>query len=345
MGRRTILGVTVAVVALAGAGTAAVVLRPTDAPSGTPPPSGPTTTVERETLSGTVKVEGRLGYGETVPIAAKAPGTVTWLPKVGATIRSGETVLRADNAPVVLLYGVLPMYRELRPGVEGPDVALLERNLRDLGHDGFTVDDEYTDRTARAVRRWQDKLGRPETGVVDPSWLVVANGPIRVASLPVRPGAPATGEVLTYTGAESVVTVDVEADRAGWAQPGVKLTVTLPDGKETPGTIASVGAKAEPKEPDDTPTVPVTIALGQNAPLGKLREGPVTASYVSDRRKNVLTVPVAALVALAEGGYGLEVVDGAARRFLPVELGLFADGKVEVRGAGLAEGMTVGLPA
>lgn len=341
--RRAFVGVAAAVVALGAAGTAAVVVthRSTDAPAAAPPPA--TAKVVRETLSGSVTVDGDLGYGETVPILAKATGTVTWLPKVGATIERGEPVLRADNLPVVLLYGVLPMYRELRPGVEGPDVALLERNLRDLGYVGFTVDDEYTDLTARAVRRWQEDLGRDETGVVDPSWLVVADGAIRVAELRVRPGAPATGEVLGYTGAESVVTVKVDADQAGWARPGVKVTVTLPDGKETPGTVASVGAKAEPKEPGETPVVPVTVAL--DGKLGKLREGPVTATYVSDRRKNVLTVPVAALVALAEGGYGLEVVDAGGTRFLPVEVGLFADGKAEVRGAGLAEGLTVGMPS
>ncbi|MEV6630291.1 peptidoglycan-binding protein [Actinoplanes sp. NPDC051470] len=345
MGRRTVIGVTTAVVALAGAGTAAVVLRHPGPATGTSPGPAATTTVERETLSGSVTVDGELGYGEEVPIAAKAPGTVTWLPKAGATVKRGGTVLRADNLPVVLLYGPLPMYRELRPGLEGPDVALLERNLRDLGYDGFTADDEYTALTAKAVRRWQKDLGRKETGVVDPSWLVVADDAIRVAALKVRPGAPATGEVLTYTRAGSVVTVKLEADQAGWAQAGVKVTVTLPNGKETPGTVTSIGAKAEPKDPGEEPTVPVTVALDDGAPLGKLREGPVTATYVSERRKNVLTVPVAALVALAEGGYGLEVVEGGGTRFLPVEVGLFADGKVEVRGAGLAEGMTVGMPA
>ncbi|MFG1605122.1 peptidoglycan-binding protein [Actinoplanes sp. NPDC049265] len=346
MRRRTAIGVTAAVVALAGAGTAAVVAerRSGGAPAGAPPP-GATTTVRRETLAGSVSVDGELGYGEVVPIAAKAPGTVTWLPKVGATIKRGGVMLRADNKPVVLLYGVLPMYRELRPGVEGPDVALLERNLRGLGYAGFTVDDEYTDLTGQAVRRWQEDLGREKTGVVDPSWVVVADGAIRVAGRPVRLGAPATGEVLSYTGAESVVTVKLDADKAGWAQPGVKVTVTLPNGKDTPGTVASIGTKAEPKDKGEAPTIPVTVALGADAPLGRLREGPVTATYVSERRKNVLTVPVAALVALAEGGYGLEVVGGSGPRFLPVQVGFFADGKVEVRGAGLAEGMTVGMPA
>ncbi|GID30460.1 peptidoglycan-binding protein [Paractinoplanes brasiliensis] len=344
MGRRTIVGVSVAVAVLAGAGTTAVVLRPPPGPPESSAVDGPTTTVERETLLGSVTVDGELGYGEPVPIAAKAPGTVTWLPKVGARIRRGGALLRADDMPVVLLYGALPIYRELRPGAEGPDVALLERNLRALGYTGFTVDDEYTGVTAEAVRRWQKDLGREETGVVDPTWLVVADGAIRVAGLKVRPGAAATGEVLTCTGAASVVTVDVEADGAGWAQPGVKVTVTLPNDKKTPGTVASVGAKAEPKEPGGTATIPVTVALGDEAPLGKLREGPVTVTYVSERRENVLAVPVAALVALPEGGYGLETVDGGTRRFLPVEVGLIADGKVEVRGAGLAVGMTVGLP-
>lgn len=345
MGRRTVIGVTTAVVALAGAGTAAVVLRDPGPATGTPPGPAATTTVERETLSGSVEVDGELGYGEEVPIAAKAPGTVTWLPKAGAIVKRGGTVLRADNLPVVLLYGLLPMYRELRPGLEGPDVALLERNLRDLGYDGFTADDEYTELTAKAVRRWQEDLGRKETGVVDPSWLTVADDAIRVAALKVRPGAPATGEVLTYTGAGSVVTVNLEADQAGWARAGVKVTVTLPNGKDTPGTVTTIGAKAEPKDEGEQPTVPVTVALGDDAPLGRLREGPVTATYVSEQRKNVLTVPVAALVALAQGGYGLEVVEGGRTRFLPVEVGLFADGKVEVRGAGLAEGMTVGMPS
>jgi hypothetical protein len=51
-----------------------------------------------------------------------------------------------------------------------------------------------------------------------------------------------------------------------------------------------------------------------------------------------------ALVALAGGGYGVEVLDGSASRYLRVETGLFAAGRVEVTGDGIAEGMTVGMP-
>jgi hypothetical protein len=73
-------------------------------------------------------VEGRLGYGAEVPLPVKATGTVTWLPSPGATVTRGGTLLRVDDRPVVLLYGSLPMYRELglvrtRPETEGAGAA------------------------------------------------------------------------------------------------------------------------------------------------------------------------------------------------------------------------------
>jgi hypothetical protein len=66
--------------------------------------------------------------------------------------------------------------------------------------------------------------------------------------------------------------------------------------------------------------------------------------FTARERKGVLVVPVGALVALAEGGFGLQVIEaGGANRYLAVTTGLFANGKVEVEGAGLAEGMAVGM--
>jgi hypothetical protein len=58
----------------------------------------------------------------------------------------------------------------------------------------------------------------------------------------------------------------------------------------------------------------------------------------------VLTVPAAAPLALAEGGYGVQVVDGDRTRIVAVQTGLFAGGRVEVTGDGLTEGLTVGMP-
>jgi len=63
---------------------------------------------------------------------------------------------------------------------------------------------------------------------------------------------------------------------------------------------------------------------------------------------NVLAVPVTALLALAGGGYAVEVVttDGT-HQLVSVAAGLFDDaaGLVQVTGSGLAAGLHVVVPA
>jgi peptidoglycan hydrolase-like protein with peptidoglycan-binding domain len=353
--KRGVIFSGVALVAVAAAGVAAVGLGG-DRADGTEEPStqpAATTQVSRETLVQATTVEGELSHGDPVPLASQAQGTVTWLPAAGATIERGETLLRADERPVVLLYGALPLYRPLAAGVEGADVKQFERNLRELGYTGFTVDDEYTSSTANAVKRWQEDLGVTETGTVDASLVVVAPGAVRVAELTARVGSPAGGEVYTFTGTTRIVTVPVDASEAAWAAKGAEVTVTLPDGKEVAGKVASVGTVATEDSDEDQPPgstgtdgaqIEVTVTVADQRVLGALQQSPVDVAYVAEKREDVLTVPVAALLALAEGGYGLEVVEGGASRYVAVDVGLFADGRVEVSGGGLAEGMTVGLP-
>jgi hypothetical protein len=74
----------------------------------------------------------------------------------------------------------------------------------------------------------------------------------------------------------------------------------------------------------------------------------VQVSIISDTAKDVLSVPVNALLALAGGGYAVEVVQaGGAHRLIPVKTGLFDDsaGTVEVTGDGLAVGQNIVVPA
>jgi membrane fusion protein, multidrug efflux system len=71
----------------------------------------------------------------------------------------------------------------------------------------------------------------------------------------------------------------------------------------------------------------------------------VTVTLTASSASDVLAVPVAALLALAEGGYGLEVVQDGVGRVVAVQTGVFADGKVEVSGDGVVEGAVVGVPA
>ena len=86
------------------------------------------------------------------------------------------------------------------------------------------------------------------------------------------------------------------------------------------------------------------IALGNQKAVAAYALASVDVTFTAAERKNVLTVPVAALLALQEGGFGVEVADGATTRYVPVKTGLFAGGRVEISGAGVTEGLRVGVP-
>ena len=56
----------------------------------------------------------------------------------------------------------------------------------------------------------------------------------------------------------------------------------------------------------------MTVRLIQPAAAGHLDQAPVSVNIVSAQARDVLAVPVSALVALAGGGYAVEVVQGGA---------------------------------
>jgi len=305
-----------------------------------------TTDVAKETLIDRESHDGTLGHGDTTTLAARGGGTVTWLPAAGATVSRGKALYKLDNKPVVLLYGSLPAYRTLQSGVKGADVRQFEKNLWALGYRGFTVDDKYTASTAAAVKDWQDDLGLSKTGTVETSQIRYAPTAIRIDSVSsengavVQPGA----EMLKYTGTALVATVDLTMDAQRLANQGAAVQIEMPDGKTVAGKIVKVGTTVQEGQGDqpDTTLIVVTIAFS-GAPKG-LDDASVTVGFTASERKDVLTVPVAALLALAEGGYGVQVVDGATTKIVAVKTGLFADGKVEISGDGLAAGMKVGMP-
>jgi peptidoglycan hydrolase-like protein with peptidoglycan-binding domain len=320
-----------------------------------------TAQITRATLTQTQEVNGVLGYGTPVTVNARGQGIITWLPASGATLRRGKAVYKLDNIPVPLLYGNLPLYRELRPGLTGPDVKEVERNLAALGYTGFTVDTRYTAATATAVRRWQQAAGRAQTGAFDPAGVVIARGPVRVVSLTAHlgdpVGDPAGGAVLAYAGTTKVVRVNLDTALQDMARVGRRAVITLPDGRTVNGKVAAVGTVAtsaqdqsqsqggQNQNQNEPATIEVTVTVADQSKFGRLDQAPVVVQLTSASVENVLTVPVSALVALAEGGYGVQVVTGSASRYVAVEPGMFAGGRVEVSGDGLSEGMLVGVPS
>jgi peptidoglycan hydrolase-like protein with peptidoglycan-binding domain len=322
-----------------------------------------TARVERTTLLETKTVPGTLGYGELVPLDASEAGIITWIAPVGSTLRRGQPLFKVDERPVVHLYGSLPLYRTLRPGVTGRDARQLERNLAALGYRGFTVDDTYSAATAAAVRAWEASLGLAQRGKVELGQVLFTPGPIRIAGHSARVGDAIGREgergaaVLSYTRTRRLVTVELEVPDLPLAVRGRTVTVRAPGRGAVKGRIAQVGTlitrqaapAGEVTSSDGAGSaltgaaVEVTVAIPDQKALGSIEAAPVDVDLVSGQREHVLAVPVTALLALPQGGYGVEVVSGAKTRVLPVKTGMFAGGQVEVSGKGIAEGVRVGV--
>ncbi|MGP4025424.1 peptidoglycan-binding protein [Actinomadura sp. 3N407] len=315
---------------------------PAAAHSALPPATAP---IERTTLVETQDVEGTLGYGAAGTVAGAGHGILTWLPGAGSVISRGRPVYRVDDTPVPLLYGRLPLYRTLSAGKEGADVKQLERNLRALGYTGFTVDDTYSAATAAAVKRWQDDLGVEETGRVERGAAAIASGRIRVAERKAHVGDRLGGPVLTYTGTTRVVSVDLDVQYQRLAKKGAEVEIELPSGDTTKGKITSVGKVAEDGGNDQPTTIEVTVAVGSQKSLGSYDKAPVGVRLTANRHRDVLAVPIGALLARGDGGYAVQVVQDGRVRTVPVETGVFTEGQVEISGSGLAEGVQVGVPS
>ena len=364
--RRKLLITGAAAVLVAGAVTGLLLAWGSAAkePATTPGLPPATAEVTRTTLVETKSVAGTLGYGDQVPIRATERGTLTWIAPVDAKMRRGAPLFKVDERPVIALYGSVPLYRTLREGAKGADVRQLERNLAALGYTGFTVDDTYTAATAEVVRTWQARHGLPATGTVELGQVVFLPGPVRIAGHTALVGdtiGGASGEggasVLSYTGTTKKVTVELEVADQALAVKGRKVTVTVPGLRTVKGKISQVGTvvTAEGSTSNGTtsdgtssaasgPRIDVTVTIADQKALGSLDAAPVDVDFVSNKREDVLAVPVVALLALAQGGFGVEVVDGDTTRIVPVKTGMFAAGQVEVTGKGIAEGVPVGVP-
>jgi peptidoglycan hydrolase-like protein with peptidoglycan-binding domain len=315
-----------------------------------------TATIARRDLVQHETVDGTLGYADADTLYAQAMGTVTALREAGTVVERGQALYWLGGEPVTLMYGRLPMWRRLdRTSAGGRDIRQLERNLVALGYDpdgDIDVDDEWDSATTSAVKRWQKDKGLQKTGSVELGQVAFLPGPRRIGQLKTTAGAllQPGSEVVETSSTRRAVTVDLDADKQALVKKGDKVEVELPDGSTVTGRIVTVGkaaeSEADPQSGEEgEPTIPLEIRLPAGVKTGGLDETPVDVSLEQDRAENALTVPVSALLALAEGGYAVEVVDpGGSTHLVRVEPGMYADGLVEIRGKGLKKGMKVVVP-
>ncbi|GII65057.1 peptidoglycan-binding protein [Sphaerisporangium krabiense] len=342
----TIIVAGVAVLAAAGAGRVLLTAEPRAA--ATPPVPTGTAPVARADVAQRRQVNGTVSYDGAYTVTGRG-GVLTRLPAIGERVTRGRAVYEADGRRVPLLYGARPAWRPFALGMTtGADVLQLERNLRALGYTGFTVDRRYDLGTYYAVRRWQHDARLPVTGTVPLGQVIFLPRALRVTGHDARIGDTAAGPILHGSSAVPVVSVSLDPTMAPTVRRGDEVIVTLPDGGTRPGTVARVSTVAQtvPESQGDGQSqsaVPVTITL-KGKPVKALDQALVQVDITVERRRDVLTVPIVALLAQPGGRFAVVTAAGNQRRKVPVRTGLFDEAQGVVEVTGVDEGVQVEVP-
>ncbi|HTJ37182.1 MAG TPA: peptidoglycan-binding domain-containing protein [Dactylosporangium sp.] len=351
-----------AVAAVAGAGVAVVMNQHAPDTGKTTGADGPAATAAVVTtdVSRRQTQNGTLGRSGAYTVVAPAPGTLTWLPAVGAVVGRGKPAYEVDGAPVILLFGERPPWRAVQSGMtDGADVRQVEDNLKALGYGaGLTVDNHFSSATYWAIRRWQKDSGLAVTGTIPLGQIVFVAGTARIAVNDLRTGTAVNpGDIVEHaTSEQRAITVQVSTNILPHVHTGDSVVVSLPDGTSKTGTVTTVGAVSSQQptaaggqnagqNPNTPPTAAVVVTLTGDVP-GIIEDAQVQVGFTVEAHKNVLAVPIPALRALPGAEYELLVADGGQSRHIKVAVGIFdqVSGLVEVRGDGLAADQRVVVP-
>ena len=129
-----------------------------------PEPSLISVPVESRVLSQQVVVRGTVRASDATELTVSAAtGTslvVTRLPMAaGDPVAEGDVAIEVSGRPIIVLQGELPVFRNLIPTLDGPDVRQLEEALNRLRLDPGNVDGVYDRSTAAAVDRLYRNAG------------------------------------------------------------------------------------------------------------------------------------------------------------------------------------------
>jgi peptidoglycan hydrolase-like protein with peptidoglycan-binding domain len=338
-----------------------------------------TATVERTTLTVTDSTTATLGFIGSYDVFGGLSGILTWTVPVGTVVTAGQRLYETNGKDrTSLMYGSRPAWRALGPGVSnGADVRQLEQNLKALGYtrSGDKIDTKWDARTTAAVKRWQKAAGLPVDGTLDLGEVIFLPEAVRITGIaaPLGSMAGGGGPVLSGTSNRRLVSFKLDAADRSHVEIDKAVEVELPNGNTVPGKISAISRVAETvtdERGNSTSTLTIEISLDDPAAADGLDQAEVTITVVRSSRENVLAVPISALLALREGGYAVEVVDGGASgstatpsgsptsgtptgsaaptagtHLVKVEPGLFDRGNVEITATGIQPGDLVVVPS
>ena len=178
-----------------------------------------------------------------------------------------------------------------------------------------------------------------------------------------------TGQaILQTTSTDLVVTVDLDASLQSEAKVGERVTVQMPAGNIVRAKVTAVSSVATSSSNSgdnsgnggggggngggggggggggngsgSSSTIPVTVTLAGRHTGAGLDEAAVSVNFAQRRAKHVLSVPVTALLAVSGGNYAVQEAAAPHTR-IPVTVGLFAAGYVQISGPGIYPGLQV----
>ena len=356
--RRILIGAGAALLlAGAGVGTAAAVGvlpgRSRKADDNPTTFTGATDEITRGDLQGETSATGTLRFSDSHALRSGFEGVVTWLPAAGTVIHAGDRLYEIGDDSAYLMRGSIPAWRTFEPDMsKGSDVQQLQSALQAMGYFSLEPDGTFGWWTTKAIKAWQKDVGLEQNGTLPLGRIVFATDDLRVGSIKSRVGdrAASDGELYDVTSTAQVVDVNIKLADQQLGVVGNKVTLHLPGAVDTTGTITSVGTPTEKSgsgENKDSKerVIPVTVVPDDPSVTSNFQEVSVTVGLPSEKRENVLSVPVGALVALSPEQFGVEVVqDDSTTKRVPVTTGLFAGGRVEISGDGLTEGQRVVVP-
>lgn len=257
--------------------------------------------------------------------ATSGSDTLTSMATVGAITKVGDTLYTVDEQPVSAMYGTLPAYRDIQDGDTGTDVTQLQQSLADLGYNPGSVDGTFSTATLDAVEAWQTAKGLTVDGVVHLGQIVFVPGPSRViAQLASVGDTVANGSQILSIGPESpIVTTSESSTQLGLLSQGQQVDVQLPNNAIVVGKVTSVGATSSSSSSSSSSagstggsggssssgasassgSTPVTIALNKPSLGNSIAGSSVNVIVTTATAKNVLAVPLGALLATSSGNY------------------------------------------
>ena len=176
--------------------------------------------------------------------------------------------------------------------------------------------------------------------VVSPNSVVISLLPIEEESLSNKTLTPQSFKSLQK------VSTTIPVVNKELIQIDSQVKIELPNELEVYGSVSEIGKIAIIPQGNQAgdPYLEVSITINGDKSFPEWTGANVTVYVTREIASAVMAVPVTSLVSLLGGGYGLEVVTNNTTQLVPVEVGMYSDGWVEVRSEYLKTGVQVMNP-